>query len=238
MQWVIYWIIVVLIFLPVLAIAVSAQYPGFYEEYWFVFEWFFVGIACLFLAEMALRIVARPWPRDYLLTWEGVVDLVAVIPAFIALFLPFSPGTTAWVRSLRLLRLIRLASLLRETARAKSEHLQILARLAPFFALAFALKAVLLFLEGRGLWPRIEGLETIITIIGFSIGILLSTRLATVHGRIYTFDERIEHLAGLVEAAKAHSPDPKKLIDWLEKFIELLRLVETRKASTRRMMIF
>jgi hypothetical protein len=83
------------------------------------------------------------------------------------------------------------------------------------FAGALAVKTGMLFLEGIGYWPSITGLETIITVVGFAIGILLSSRLATVHSRIYGFDQSIQSLVGSVEAARAHT-DSEILLEWLK----------------------
>lgn len=216
-HWVIYWAIVGVIVLSVFEFAAASQYPEYQEGWSHVRSWFHVGIVAFFTVEILLRIIARPRPRDYLLRWEGLVDLSAILPALLAPVLPIGTFDSAWLRALRIIRLLRVASLLRHAKTTKNEHLEVLARLAPFFAIGLAAKAIFLFLEDAGYWPRIEGLETVMTVVGFAIGILLSTRLATVHSRIYTFDERIEHLTGSVEAARPYVSDERNLHRWLQK---------------------
>lgn len=217
-QWIVYWTIIALIFASVLELAILAQYPevhaGRHDWFWI----FNVAVLGIFGLEILLRIIARPRPKDYLFTWQGLVDLLAIIPAAITLVgpVPLSVADSLWLRTLRVIRLLRVAKLLQHVRRVQNEHLAVLARLAPYFAMGVALKATILYLEGLGYWPEIDGLETVITIIGFAIGILLSTRLGTVHDRIYSFDARVQGMLGSVEAARPYVSSDKILLDWVE----------------------
>jgi len=213
-QWFAYWAVVVLILTITAELAIFSQYPAFYAKHAKVFEHYHLVITAIFTVELCLRIWCRPLPRDYLLSWQGAFDLLAIIPAWIAMALGIPATNVLWLRGLRLLRLLRAASLLYEARRLRNPHMEVLSRLAPIFAIVIAVKTTMLYLETAGLWPSFHGFEPIITVIGFSIGILLSSRLATVHARIYAFDQAIEALVGSVEAARAHV-DNKPLIQWL-----------------------
>ncbi|MCP1728574.1 hypothetical protein J2T60_002588 [Natronospira proteinivora] len=221
-QWIVYWLVVALILSSVIELAIVAQYPEAATEHMGALRIFHFGLVVFFTIEILLRVFTRPAPRAYLFTWQGAIDLVAVVPGLLSLFVPTVTIDSAWIRSLRLLRLVRSSSLLKHVKKAKNEHLEVLARLSPFFAGGIALKAALLYLEGLGLWPRIHGIDTMITVIGFAIGILLSTRLATVHTRIYGFDQQMELLTGSVEAARPHVNDERNVLSWLDTIYRII----------------
>jgi len=78
-------------------------------------EWLFTG---LFTLEYGLRLYCVERPRHYAFSFFGVVDLLAVLPAYIGLLLPGSQGLLA-IRSLRLMRvflIFKLGRYLKEVA--------------------------------------------------------------------------------------------------------------------------
>ena len=225
--------ILFLVALSIVHLSVSVQYPELTEAYAGLFksiEWL---LTILFTIEIIARIALRPAPRAYLLTPAALIDVLAVLPTWLGLFLPFQGGELTWMRSLRTMRLLRTAKLMNYAGRIENRSLSLLARIAPYMALAFAVKAVLLFLEGLGLWPTIPGLGTVVSVVGFAIGVLLSTKLGTVQGRMYTFEERIAHLLGAVDAARPHSPNPQLLDDWLYQVYRTIRTGCSRDAYDR-----
>lgn len=70
-------------------------------------EWLFTGI---FLAEYLLRIYCHPEPRKYVFSFYGAIDLLSVVPAFIALLLPDAEYLLV-VRAIRMLRVFRVLKL-------------------------------------------------------------------------------------------------------------------------------
>ena len=220
-QWIVYWLIIAAILSTTIELAILSQYPEVYQNN----RWFFEAsnglLIAFFTIELLIRLVCRPQPAQYLFTWQGLIDLVVLIPAWASLIFPISLMSLLWIRVLRLLRLVKAVALLKHAKRGNQEHLAVLSRLAPLFAGALAIKTGMLFLEGVGYWPRITGLETIITVVGFAIGILLSSRLATVHSRIYGFDQSIQSLTGSVEAARAYA-DSALLLRWLKEIHEII----------------
>jgi voltage-gated potassium channel len=70
-------------------------------------EWTFT---VLFTAEYALRLVAVRSPLHYTRTFFGVVDLLAILPTYVSLFVPGTQYLLA-VRVLRLLRIFRILKL-------------------------------------------------------------------------------------------------------------------------------
>ncbi len=222
-----------LIVVSIVQLSVGVQYPEIptrYPQAFRALEW---AITAAFTIEIAARILVRPAPRGYLFTGSALIDFLAVLPTWLGLFLPLYGLELAWLRSLRMIHLLRTVKLVHYANRITSRSLSLLARIAPYMAMAFAAKAVLLYLEGLGFWPKIPGLDTVVSVVGFAIGILLSTKLATVQNRMYTFEERIAHLLGAIDAARAHSPQPEVLDRWLFQVYETIRSGEGREPFDR-----
>ena len=70
-------------------------------------EW---GFTAIFAIEYALRIYTHPEPRKYIFSFYGAVDLLSVLPAFIALLLPDAQYLLV-VRVIRMLRIFRVLKL-------------------------------------------------------------------------------------------------------------------------------
>ena len=108
--------LIYLILLSVLAIildsieVVNSQY-GFWL---FRLEWFFT---LLFSVEYLARIYSSPKPLRYIFSFYGLVDLLSVLPTYLALFFP---GANYWlvIRLLRVLRIFRVLKLVRYLSEA------------------------------------------------------------------------------------------------------------------------
>lgn len=70
-------------------------------------EWLFTG---LFSVEYLLRLICVRRPRQYALSFLGIIDFIAIVPTFLALFFP-QLVLLLDVRILRLLRIFRLLKL-------------------------------------------------------------------------------------------------------------------------------
>ena len=78
-------------------------------------EWFFT---VLFTLEYILRLLAVKRPLRYALSFYGLVDLIAIVPTYLSLFIP---GTQFFltVRILRLLRIFRILKLAEYTSASR-----------------------------------------------------------------------------------------------------------------------
>ncbi|HWP88747.1 MAG TPA: ion transporter, partial [Burkholderiales bacterium] len=84
-----------------------------YAKTFDVLEWFFTGI---FTAEYIARLICVERPRRYTTSFFGIVDLLTVLPTYLALFMP-ELGVLMDIRLLRLLRvclILKLASYINE----------------------------------------------------------------------------------------------------------------------------
>lgn len=75
-----------------------------YENLFSVVEW---GFTALFTAEYLARLACSPHPLRYARSFLGVIDLISILPSYIALFVP-EAYVLLDVRILRLLRLFRI----------------------------------------------------------------------------------------------------------------------------------
>lgn len=90
---------------------------GYHKDYsqWLsTIEWFFT---ILFTIEYLARLYCSPNPRAYITSFYGVVDLLAIIPTYIAVLVP-SLSMLLIVRLLRVLRIFRILKLFHYTGEA------------------------------------------------------------------------------------------------------------------------
>lgn len=112
-------ILLILILLNVLVVmleSVNALQTS-YGPYFNYAEWFFT---LLFTIEYILRIITLKHPLKYVFSWYGIIDLLAIIPKFLGLFINNTQALLA-LRSLRLLRVFTILKL--ENYIGASNHL-------------------------------------------------------------------------------------------------------------------
>ncbi|MDG1812683.1 MAG: ion transporter, partial [Porticoccaceae bacterium] len=108
--------LIYLILLSVLAIILSSMEAvnSQYGIWLFRLEWLFT---ILFSVEYLMRIYCSPKPAHYVFSFYGLVDLLSVLPTYLALFFP---GANYWlvIRLLRVLRVFRVLKLVRYLSEA------------------------------------------------------------------------------------------------------------------------
>lgn len=80
-----------------------------YGRFIHLLEWLFTG---LFTIEYLLRIFSSRKPWRYILSFYGLIDLIAILPSFLSLFFPGGQYLIV-VRAIRLLRVFRIMKLTR-----------------------------------------------------------------------------------------------------------------------------
>jgi voltage-gated potassium channel len=83
--------------------------PAWTDTLFVVLEWFFT---LLFTVEYALRLMAVRKPWRYIFSFYGIVDLLAILPTYLGLFIPNAHEMVV-IRMLRLLRIFRVFKLVR-----------------------------------------------------------------------------------------------------------------------------
>jgi voltage-gated potassium channel len=103
--------LLVVILLSVLAVLLESV-PDVRQTYGrtlHVVEW---GFTVLFTVEYVLRLISVTRPARYAISFFGIVDLVAVLPTYMALVIPWTQPLMV-IRAVRLLRVFRILKLAR-----------------------------------------------------------------------------------------------------------------------------
>ena len=104
-------VLIYLILVSVLAVVLDsiAWIHSDYGYWLFELEW---GFTALFSLEYCLRIYSSPRPLRYIFSFYGLVDLLSIVPSYLALIFP---GASYWlvIRLLRVLRIFRVFKLVR-----------------------------------------------------------------------------------------------------------------------------
>jgi voltage-gated potassium channel len=91
-------------------IAESVQsFRATFGKWLFVLEWFFTAI---FTLEYIARLWVVPKRRKYIFSFFGIIDLLSILPSYLALFFPGAQSLMV-IRSIRLLRIFRIFKLSR-----------------------------------------------------------------------------------------------------------------------------
>lgn len=101
--------LLILIVLSILVVMLDSieSYRNSYGHIFIILEWIFTII---FTIEYILRLITIKQPLRYAISFLGIIDLLAIIPAYLSLF--FAGGQTLLVfRALRLLRIFRIFKL-------------------------------------------------------------------------------------------------------------------------------
>lgn len=114
-------ILLFLIFLSVLLVMLESveSLDNKYHTFLYIGEWV---ITIFFTIEYILRVISIKKPSTYIFSFYGIIDLIAALPMYLALFIPGSQILTV-VRALRLLRLFRVLNLVQFTG--QESHLKL-----------------------------------------------------------------------------------------------------------------
>lgn len=117
-----------------------------------ILEWAFTA---LFTLEFILRLIAVRNPLRYLFSFFGLVDLLAILPAYLSLFL-FGTHELVVIRILRLLRIFRILKLQEYTSAAdllaaslRESRAKITVFFVAIFTLVITLGAMMYVVEGH-----------------------------------------------------------------------------------------
>ncbi|MEM6884571.1 MAG: ion transporter [Verrucomicrobiota bacterium] len=115
-------------------------------------EWILTG---LFSIEYGLRVYCSPRRKEYLFSFFGIIDLLSILPAYLALLIGPESYYLVTIRLLRLLRVFRVLKLLELSGEAQI-ILRALRQSLPKIAIFFYALLILVFIEGTIMY-LIEG---------------------------------------------------------------------------------
>lgn len=87
------------------------------SQYGYILFWVEWGFTLLFTAEYAMRVWISERPLRYVFSFYGLVDLLSIIPSYLAIFIP-GANYLLVIRVLRVLRIFRVLKLVRYSSEA------------------------------------------------------------------------------------------------------------------------
>lgn len=81
-----------------------ANAPKWFTVSMTILEWLFT---LLFTFEFYLRIYCLQWPRKYVVSFFGIIDIISIFPAYLSIFFP-AASTLSVLRLMRVLRIFRI----------------------------------------------------------------------------------------------------------------------------------
>ncbi|SES30914.1 voltage-gated potassium channel [Vreelandella subterranea] len=108
-------ILAILLSVGVILLSSVEAYAARYGTLFYVLEWIFT---LLFSIELLLRIYCLERPTQYLKSFYGIVDLIAILPTWLVLLIPGAHGLVI-VRILRVLRIFRILRLMEFVGEAR-----------------------------------------------------------------------------------------------------------------------
>lgn len=134
-----------------------------YHTFIIVSEWI---ITVFFSMEYALRIICNKKPLKYIFSFYGIVDLISILPMYLAFFIPGS-RILSMVRALRLLRLFGILNLMHYVG--QESHLKLALKASRTKIIVFVYFILIVSILLGALMYVIEGKEHGFTSIPTSI---------------------------------------------------------------------
>ncbi len=184
-----------------------------------------VVVTVPFTLEYGTRCYLAERKRDYLFSFYGLIDFVAVLPFYLALVFGAEVAVLRALRAFRLLRIFRLLKLFRYT-RAADRLLRALSECKEEFILFFFMTLILLFISAAGIYyfehpGQPEDFSSVLHSLWWAVVTLTTVGYGDVYpitlgGRIFTFIILLIGLgvvaapAGLIASALSKIPETEE----------------------------
>jgi len=196
-----------LIYLTVVLVIIQERFSDTYLTYKNEIDFIENFILFVFAVELITRLVFVRDKFKYVFSFYGVIDILAVVPGMLAFVLPI-PLDSTWLRVFRIFRITRVLKML-----GKKKGNGIIGRVIPYVAIAVGYKGVLIIFEGYDWWPEIENMNTAVSVIGFSLAVLLSVKLNVANNRIFQIEDAVCRIVGSMrdmQSIQAIRPEMEK----------------------------
>ncbi|MBB4301143.1 hypothetical protein GGD81_000158 [Rhodobium orientis] len=207
------YILLVLIFLSIFLLVVEVRYKDdIGPQMAVVVDVADYVIVIVFAVEYVLRVALAEKPKKYVFSFYGIVDFLAVFPSLL-IFAFGGVVSVGFFRVLRLFRLFRILKIVRFRREQDPFWKGVLAQTAPYMAIGMALKIVVFAFEDQRWVPEIGNLGTVIAVVGFSIGVLLGSKLGVAQTRLHKFEDSLIETIGLLESIQT-TVDRSLIREW------------------------
>ena len=178
----------ILVSIVTLTIDTLPDLPEFAQDVLDISE---IAITVLFTLEYFVRVVASPRKRDYIFSFYGIVDLIAILPFYIALGVDLRG-----VRAFRLFRIIRILKLTRYS-RAMERFAKALEYAKQEVVIFLLATVIILYLASVGMYyfeheAQPEAFQSIFDGLWWAVATLTTVGYGdvypvTVGGKVFTF---------------------------------------------------
>lgn len=212
------WFFLALIYGTILLLVIEEVYPIFYQGHNQAFRVIEFVILVFFTAEYILRILFSKNRLRYIFSFYGFIDLVSILPSLLGILGVFN-ANGQWLRYFKILRLARLLKLVKLKATVGG----ILGKLIPIIAIVIGFKALLFIMEQHSWWPVLKDLNIIVSVIGFTLAILLGTKLKVVNDRLYAIEDSVCRIVGAMRDMENTGGIKSELIAWSKSLEDTLK---------------
>lgn len=218
------WGVLLLIYFTVISLVMERITPNFYQSYkiyFYVLEYFTVAV---FSIEYLSRLIFSKNRMKYITSFYGVIDALSVIPALFGIFLGHGINSQL-LRVFKIVRLVRLLKLVKLGNTVGG----IAGQLLPFFAIVIAFKGIVVVLETQSWWSELQSLNIVIGVVGFTLAILLGTKLNVVNGRIYAIEDAVCRIVGSMRDMQNQGIIRVELLAWSKALEKTLKTSQKNK---------
>ena len=205
---------VLLILFSVGILYTELKHPDYYQKYFFYLEALYLVILFIFFGDYLLRILASQKKLNYLLSFNGIVDFLAVMPGILSLLVGLG-SSLSWLRVLRLFTLGKLFNSFRSFGFFTGITNQILCVTVGIMSI----KLLMTLLESNAWYPKFDNISLLLGLISFSLAMLLGTKLSIVNTRLHSIEDAVSRVAAGAKVFWYTKPSCRKdLIDWVNSF--------------------
>ena len=216
-------LIIVLIIVSAGAAIVQLFWPGLlsaHTEEIRQFEIFALGI---FTIEFLVRWYATGSWQDFIKRPSNWIDFLAIAPFYFGIN---DAVILRILRALRLLKLIKSFQVLNTADLFDFKH-SILRVVSPLIIILIGIKSFFWMLESRGLWVIETNFDTLFTIIGFALGVVLSQKVGKSFGKHVAVQDAMASLHGKLSSLQLNlntmkdKAGDKMVYQWLSEYMRI-----------------
>lgn len=196
-----------IIYLSVLNTVIYEKYSSSLVDYKVIFDLINYVVLFVFTMDLVLRIVFTQNKIKYFTSFYGIIDILSVVPELLSLFIFPNISSPTWLRVFKIFRILKVIKIFKFVD-------GITGKLIPFIAMAIAYKGVIIMFEQELWWPNTKDLSIVIAVVGFSLSVLLGTKLNVVNNRIYQIEDAVCRIVGSLRDMQYNINIQKELIQW------------------------
>ena len=188
-------------------------------------------ILFFFSVDLFLRLVSAPQKLSYVFSFNGAVDILAVLPTWISIIFGFGVNSS-YLRILRMLRIGKLFNSLPPTSFLSGFR----GRLIMITIAIVGIKLIIMTFEEGSHYPKFDNINIILGLVTFSLAMLLGTKLSVLNSRMYSIEDAICRCVGALKIFwEKDNQLHGELKDWAIGFNETIQNPSKSKVSSMRL---